>query len=158
MRATFSLAILFSIIALFVTQCNATVGVSCNAGCSGSEECVKGLCACSAGYHYLSGSTCTACGAGTYKSAIGDAAESCVSAPSGWYAVDSSNNALSSPYTGAVGISQAGTGNYVVDSSGSATNSGGVRQAACPVGRYAGTAGMSECVQCAAGTYQGSTG
>ena len=80
---------------------------------SSTGNTASSACVCVAGY-YLSGSTCTACGAGTYKSAIGDAAESCVSAPSGWYAVDSSNNALSSPYTGAVGISQAGTGNYVV--------------------------------------------
>ena len=111
-----------------------------DSGSTSSTDCV-----CVAGY-YLSGGSCTQCGVGSYKSAIGDGG--CTTASSGYYTVDSSNNALSSPYKGAVGVKQADKGYYVVDSSGTATNSGGVRQDACPVGRYADADGTTECTSC----------
>ena len=105
----------------------------------------------------MSGGSCTQCGVGScYKSAIGDGG--CTTASSGYYTVDSSNNALSSPYKGAVGVKQADKGYHVVDSSGTATNSGGVRQDECPVGRYADADGTTECIQCEAGSYGGSAG
>ena len=47
-----------------------------------------------------------------------------------------------------MGVKQADKGYYVVDSSGTATNSGGVRQDACPVGRYADADGTTECTSC----------
>ena len=116
-----------------------------DSGSTSSTDCV-----CVAGY-YLSGGSCTQCGVGSIQvrhTSSTDCDAGCTTASSGYYTVDSSNNALSSPYKGAVGVKQADKGYYVVDSSGTATNSGGVRQDECPVGRYADADGTTECTSC----------
>lgn len=120
-----------------VNQWSSTGAISCNSCGSGAVS-VSGSASCSCDLGYTaSGNTCIQCGAGTYKSAVGNG--TCTQCPVNTF----------SSVVGATSISTCiGCGSNAGSSIGSTS-------CACNAGYF--SSGAS-CIACAAGTFKGTTG